>query len=56
MMSNDEQNVVGGIIIGFFFGMAIMMLVSGQRERRLMEEYGIEIEYEEPHYEEVWHY
>tara|TARA_R100001463_G_scaffold1433_1_gene6422 strand:+ start:848 stop:1021 length:174 start_codon:yes stop_codon:yes gene_type:complete len=56
IMSKDNEILAIGIYIGFAIGVTIMMLISHNRDIRLMEKYNITIEYEEDHYEDMYQY
>jgi len=56
MMSKDNEILAIGIYIGFAIGVTIMMLISHNRDIRLMEKYNITIEYEEDYYEDMYQY
>tara|TARA_R110000824_G_scaffold648_1_gene4000 strand:+ start:639 stop:812 length:174 start_codon:yes stop_codon:yes gene_type:complete len=57
MMSKEREMLYVGLYLGFAIGVTLMMIINIRKEARIMEHYGIEIEYEEDYYEEdIWQY
>ena len=57
MMSKEREMLYVGLYLGFVIGVTLMMIINIRKEARIMEHYGIEIEYEEDYYEEdIWQY
>jgi hypothetical protein len=57
MMSKEKEMLYVGLYLGFVIGVTLMMIINIRKEARIMEHYGIEIEYEEDYYEEdIWQY
>jgi len=55
MMSKEREMLYVGLYLGFVIGVTLMMIINIRKEARIMEHYGIEIEYEEDYYEEdIW--
>jgi len=57
MMDKETELLVVGVLVGFAVGVTLMTIINIRKEVRIMEHYGIEIEYE-PNYQEedVWQY
>ena len=56
-MSKEREMLYVGLYLGFAIGVTLMMIINIRKEARIMEHYGIEIEYEEDYYEEdIWQY
>ena len=45
-----------GLYLGFTIGVLLMSIISNRDKAKLMEHHGIEIEYEEDYYEEIYQY
>ena len=57
MMSKEREMLYVGLYLGFVIGVTLMMIVNIRKEARIMEHYGVEIEYEPDYYEEdIWQY
>lgn len=57
MMSKEREMLYVGLYLGFAIGVTLMMIINIRKEARIMEHYGIEIEYEPNYYEEdIWQY
>ena len=57
MMSKEREMLYVGLYLGFAIGVTLMTVINIRKEARIMEHYGIEIEYEEDYYEEdIWQY
>ena len=57
MMSKEGEMLYVGLYLGFAIGVTLMMVINIRKEARIMEHYGIEIQYEEDYYEEdIWQY
>ena len=56
MMSKEKEMLYIGLYLGFAIGITLMSIVNIREKTRLMEHYGIEIEYEEDYYEEIYQY
>jgi len=57
MMNKEREMLYVGLYLGFVIGVTLMMIINTRKEARIMEHYGIEIEYEEDYYEEdIWQY
>ena len=56
-MEKETELLVVGALVGFAIGVTLMAIVNIHKEARIMEHYGIEMEYEPNHYEEdIWQY
>ncbi len=56
-MSKEREMLYVGLYLGFAIGVTLMMIINIRKEARIMEHYGIEIEYEPNYYEEdIWQY
>ena len=56
MMSKEKEMLYIGLYLGFAIGVTLMSIVNIREKTRLMEHYGIEVEYEEDYYEEIYQY
>jgi len=57
MMDKETELLVVGVLVGFAVGVTLMTIINIRKEVRIMEHYGIEIEYEPDYHEEdVWQY
>ena len=57
MMDKETELLVVGTFVGFAIGVTLMTIINIRKEARIMEHYGIEIEYEPDYYEEdIWQY
>ena len=55
-MNKEKEMLCVGLNLGFTIGVLLTSIISTREKARLMEHYGIEIEYEEDHYEEIYQY
>ena len=55
-MNKEKEMLYIGLYLGFAIGVVLTSIISTRDKARLMERYGIEIEYEEDHYEEIYQY
>jgi len=55
-MSKEREALYVGLYLGFTIGVLLMSIINTRQRAKLMEHYGIEIEYEEDYYEETYHY
>jgi len=55
-MSKEREALYVGLYLGFTIGVLLMSIVNTRQKAKLMEHYGIEIEYEEDYYEEPYQY
>ena len=56
-MDKETELLVVGAFVGFAIGVTLMTIINIRKEVRIMEHYGIEIEYEPDYYEEdIWQY
>ena len=56
-MNKETELLVVGVFVGFAIGITLMTVINIRKEVRVMEHYGIGIEYEEDYYEEdIWQY
>ena len=56
-MSKEREMLYVGLYLGFAIGVTLMTVINIRKEVRIMEHYGIEIEYEPDYYEEdIWQY
>ena len=56
IMNKEKEMLYIGLYLGFAIGVVLTSIISSRDKARLMEHYGIEIEYEEDHYEEIYQY
>ena len=56
IMSKEREMLYVGLYLGFVIGVTLMSILNTREKARLMEHYGIEIEYEEDYYEETYQY
>ena len=55
-MSKEREALYVGLYLGFTIGVLLMSIVNTRQKAKLMEHYGIEIEYKEDYYEEPYQY
>ena len=55
-MNKEKEMLYIGLYLGFAIGVVLTSIISNRDKARLMEHYGIEIEYEEDYYEEIYQY
>ena len=56
IMNKEKEMLCVGLYLGFTIGVLLTSIISTREKARLMEHYGIEIEYEEDYYEEIYQY
>ena len=56
IMNKEKEMLCIGLYLGFAIGVLLTSIISNRDKAKLMERYGIEIEYEEDYYEEVYQY
>ena len=56
IMNKEKEMLCIGLYLGFTIGVLLTSIISNRDKAKLMERYGIEIEYEEDYYEEVYQY
>ena len=57
IMNKETELLVVGALVGFAIGVTLMTIINIRKEVRIMEHYGIEMEYEEDYYyEEMYQY
>ena len=55
-MNKEKEMLCIGLYLCFAIGVLLTSIISNRDKAKLMERYGIEIEYEEDYYEEVYQY
>ena len=55
-MNKEKEMLCIGLYLGFAIGVLLTSIISNRDKAKLMERYGIEIEYEEDYYEEIYQY
>jgi len=55
-MNKEKEMLCIGLYLGFTIGVLLTSIINAKEKARLMEHYGIEIEYEEDYYEEIYQY
>ena len=56
IMNKEREMLYVGLYLGFAIGVTLMSVLNVREKAKLMEHYGIEIEYEEKYYEEPYQY